>query len=524
MSDTRTALISCSDKRGLGPLARQLQEMGWRIVSTGGTAEHLAGAGVEVINISEITGHPSLLGGRVKTLHPAIHSGILARRDRREDMEQLRDMRYEPIDMVVVNLYPLEEAAAGGAAENEVLENIDIGGPTLLRAAAKNFPSVIGVVRPDDYERVLQCLRERGEVDLDTRRGLAAEVFRHISRYDSLISVYLAGGSDAMLSYPEEMTVPLRRGHTLRYGENPHQSAAFYEVPGSSSLSLARLKRYSGPALSYNNYCDIDVAVSAAADFSDPAACAIKHSIPCGVASADSITAAFARAYEADPVSIFGGVVAVNRPVDMDLVQCIVDRELFLEALVAPAYTSEALQRLQKRKKLRVLRLDGLNAPRSRAEELELDKMEARSVRGGMLINSRDEGFRLHKCWEVAGRHQPDEDVWPDLEFAWKVCKYVKSNAIVVARDRVSWGIGAGQVNRVGSARIALEAAGDRCPGAVVASDGMLPFPDVAELAAERGIAALVQPGGSIRDEESIEVADRSGMAMIFTGRRHFRH
>ncbi len=524
MSETRTALISCSDKRGLGPLARALEDMGWRIISTGGTAEHLAGAGVDVINISDITGHPSLLGGRVKTLHPAIHSGILARRDRPEDMQQLRDMRYEPIDMVVVNLYPLEETASGGAGEGEVLENIDIGGPTLLRAAAKNFPSVISVVRPDDYDNVVQNLQECGDVDQQTRRALAAAVFRHVSRYDSLISVYLSGGSEALLGYPDEMTIPLRHRMTLRYGENPHQTAAFYEVPGGSSLSLARLRQHSGPPLSFNNYCDVDVAVSVAADFSAPLVCAIKHNIPCGVAASDSPRLAFERAYEADPVSIFGGVVSVNRPVDLELVQCIVQRELFLEALVAPEYTDEALERLQKRKKLRVLQLDALAGYRSSSEDLELDRVEGRFVRGGMLINSRDEGFRLSSCWEVVGSSEPEESIWPDMEFAWRVAKYVKSNAIVVARDGVSWGIGAGQVNRVGSAEIALDSAGDRCEGAVMASDGMLPFPDVAELAAERGIRALVQPGGSIRDDESIEVADRAGMVMIFTGRRHFRH
>lgn len=519
-----TAIISCSDKEGMVPFARGLAELGWCIVSTGGTAALLEEAGIEVMPVAELTGHPELMEGRVKTLHPAVHSGILARRDHPEDLRALEEFDYKPIDMVVVNLYPFEETAAGEVPESTVLDNIDIGGPTMLRAAAKNFNAVIPLTRPADYDRVLTRLREEGEVDGDTRRQLAAEVFRHVSRYDSLVAVRLGGGSSSFLSFPEEMTVPLRRSMVLRYGENPHQQAALYTTPATSPLALSRLRRLSGPDLSFNNFLDIEVAVSTVAEFDRPTVCAIKHTNPCGVATHDRLSGAFRRAYDADPVSIFGGVVAVNRPVDMEFVQMIVKRKLFLDVLVAPEYSDEAAERLQRRQKLRVIQLEGLGNTGGSPGRLEMDRVDGRLVPGGMLVNTRDDDIHLRSTWKAAGAHHPDERQWADMEFAWVVAKHVTSNAIVVAGDGMTLGVGAGQMNRVTSARLALDAAGDAAEGAVLASDGMIPFPDVVELAAERNIAGIVQPGGSIRDEEIIEVADRAGMSMVTTGRRHFRH
>ncbi|MFO8060361.1 MAG: bifunctional phosphoribosylaminoimidazolecarboxamide formyltransferase/IMP cyclohydrolase [Bacillota bacterium] len=524
MTEGRMALISCSDKEGLPALAAGLVDLGWRIVSTGGTASLLKGQGIPVAEVSEITGHPSLLDGRVKTLHPAIHSGILARRDRAGDARELAERGYEPIDMVVVNLYPFEETASSGAPQGEIIDNIDIGGPTMLRAAAKNFSSVIPLVRPRDYSRVLKQLRERGEVDGETRRQLAAEVFRHVSRYDALIATYLGGGSEGYMSYPEEMAIPLRRTRVLRYGENPHQTAALYVTPGTSPLSVARLHQLQGPDLSYNNLLDVDVAAQLANEFERPAVCALKHNNPCGVAVADSLSCAFRAAYDADPVSIFGGVVAVNRPVDMELVEAIVERELFLDVLVAPEYTPDASERLKRRRKLRALRLAGLGRAKPVPGGLEMNRVAGRLITGGMLLNQRDEGTLPRSAWKVAGAFEPGEGDWPDIEFAWTVAMYTKSNAIVVARDGATLGVGAGQMNRVNAARLALEAAGERARGAVMASDGMLPFPDVARMAAAAGISCLVQPGGSIRDDEIVQAADEAEMAMVFTSRRHFVH
>ncbi len=520
----RTAIISCSDKKGLVPFARGLADLGWHIVSTGGTAASLEESGIEVVPVSELTGHPELMEGRVKTIHPAVHAGILARRDHPEDLRALEEFGYTPIDMVVANLYPFEETAGAEAPEGTVLENIDIGGPTMLRAAAKNFHAVIPLTRPGDYDRVLAGLRDEGEVDADTRRQLAAEVFRHVSRYDSLIAARLGGGSSSFLSFPEEMTLPLRRSMVLRYGENPHQEAALYTTPTTSPLSLTRLQRLSGPELSFNNFLDIEAAVSTVSQFDTPAVCAIKHTNPCGVAVHDRLPEAFRRAYDADPVSIFGGVVAVNRPVDMEFVGMIVQRKLFLDVLVAPEYSKEAAERLRRRGRLRVIQLEGLAKGKQPHGMLEMNRVDGRLVPGGMLVNTRDDDIRLRSTWEVAGAHRPEERGWADMEFAWVVAKHVTSNAIVVAGDGMTMGIGAGQMNRVTAARLALDAAGDAAEGAVLASDGMIPFPDVVELAAERSIAAIVQPGGSIRDEEIIEVADRAGMAMVTTGRRHFRH
>ncbi len=521
-----TALISCFDKTGLEQLGKKLTEAGWRIISTGGTAARLQEAGIDVIPVEDVTGHPSMFGGRIKTLHPAVHAGILARRKNPDDIRQLRERGYNLLDMVVVNLYPFEQVAKKGAVESEVLENIDIGGPTLLRAAAKNYRSVICLSDPREYDEVVLALTSGDGVDPDWRRRLAARAFGHVSRYDSLIAGYLGAEDGGLLAFPDELTLPLEREMDLRYGENPHQSAAFYSLPSPPAHSLVRAEHVSGPDLSYNNLADADAAVNAVCEFNRPAVCALKHANPCGLAVADQLPTAFSLAYQGDPVSIFGGVVAVNRTVCEKFMQFMSDEELFLDMLIAPDYTEGAREKLKKRGKLTALQLRGLN-PENREDtsgEILGDSIDGKFLAGGMLLSSADDVAISHTDWTVAGEVEPSAQSWSDLEFAMKVVKHVKSNSVVVAKGGATLGVGAGQMNRVEAARLALDGAGGRAEEAVLASDGFLPFPDVAKLAAGAGIAAIVQPGGSIRDDESIAVADDAGMAMIFTGRRHFRH
>lgn len=518
MTKDRVALISCWDKSGIIPLAESLIDQGWTIISTGGTASTLSESGVSVTDVSDYTGHPSFLDGRVKTLHPAIFGGILARRHCPEDMEALGEFGYLPIDLVVVNLYPFEATLASSPSEAEILEKIDVGGATLLRAAAKNFPSVMVCCDPSDYPGLLKALN-LGDVDAVFRRRLAGSAFRHLSRYDALIADYL----DPTTQYPDELTLPLKKKWSLRYGENPHQSAAFYSYPGNTSVDLSAMELLMGPELSFNNIVDIDAAVGLLSEFDEPGACAVKHTNPCGVSLGDDIASAFSAAYESDPVSIFGGVVALNRPVDMDVVSFIVDKKLFLEVLIAPSFSEDALTRLARRKKLRVIAHPGLKEIR-RGDHDSSARRLGRFVSGGVLLNSPDVGAVSVTDWTVAGQYTPTDAQWRDAEFAWLVAKHTKSNAIVIARDQRTLGVGAGQMNRVGSAQLALDNAGDAAEGAVLASDGFLPFDDVAQAASRAGIGVIVQPGGSLRDEDSIKVADATGMAMLFTGRRHFRH
>ena len=511
MPDKR-ALMSCWNKEGSDSLARSLVEMGWEIVSTGGTAEYLRDADIPVTPVEEVTGFPSLLGGRVKTLHPALHAGILARRDRHTDMDELEAEAYGTIDLVAVNLYPFEEVTRDGADMDRALENIDIGGVTLLRAAAKNWPSVIVLCDPGDYESTVAQL-QTGDPPEGTRRRLAARAFGHTARYDALIADHLAAPAEL----PVESAIAVKRRSILRYGENPHQRAALYSWLDGSGFDLGEYEQLGGPDLSFNNFLDVDAAVGVVAEFPETAVCAVKHTNPCGAALGGTPAEAFARTYEGDPVSIYGGVVALNRPVDEAVVDFIRGAKLFLEVIVAPDYTSEALEKLARRKKLRVLRLG------AGAWSLRPGSRTGRFLRGGLLLSDSDCETTLPEDWDVVGSHHPEEAMC-DAHFAWMVCKHTKSNAIVLAKDRALVGVGAGQMNRIASARLAVEAAGERARGAAMASDGFLPFPDVAELAAERGIAVLVQPGGSIRDDASAAVAEEAGMSLIFTGRRHFKH
>jgi phosphoribosylaminoimidazolecarboxamide formyltransferase/IMP cyclohydrolase len=523
------ALISVSNKDGLVDFARGLAAAGLELLSTGGTAKALASAGVPVREVSDFTGAPEILDGRVKTLHPRVHGGILGRATD-EHRRQMRAAGLSPIDLVVVNLYPFRETVARGAPFDEVIENIDIGGPAMIRSAAKNHERVAVVVDPGDYSRVLGEIRERGEVSAATRFALARKAFAHTAAYDGAIASHLGrlSAPDAPLAdFPDTLHLSATLAQALRYGENPHQKAAFYAVDGAGRPSLAAAKILQGKELSYNNLLDLDAAMRLCAEFTAPAAAIIKHTNPCGVAvSAQGSAEAYRRARETDPVSAFGGIVAVNRPVDGALGREM--SETFLECVVAPGYEPEALAALAAKKNLRLLAYDFSGEA---AGSLEL-----RSVAGGFLVQSRDVATSAAAAGRVASRRAPSAQELADLDFAWRVCKHVKSNAIVLAAGGRTFGIGAGQMSRVDSVRIAIAKMkttatpktktppGDAHPGLVVASDAFFPFRDGVDEAAKAGVTAVIQPGGSVRDDEVLAAADEHGMAVVLTGERHFRH
>jgi phosphoribosylaminoimidazolecarboxamide formyltransferase / IMP cyclohydrolase len=512
----KKALISVSDKTGLIPFARRLADAGVEIISTGGTAAMLKEAGIPVIGISEVTGFPEILDGRVKTLHPNIHSGLLAVRDNETHRQQLKELQIETIDLVVVNLYPFKQTIAKpDVTFAEAIENIDIGGPTMLRAAAKNHQYVTVVVDAADYDQVAAEIEKEGDTSLDTRRRLAAKVFRHTAAYDALISRYL---SEQVGDYlPESYTVTYEKAQDLRYGENPHQRAAFYREPLAAGASIARAEQLHGKELSYNNINDADAALAIVREFAEPAVVAVKHSNPCGVGIGADIREAYQKAYEADPVSIFGGIVAANRPVDRDT--ALLMKETFLEIILAPDFTEEALVVLTEKKNLRLLRIPALNESREAAQGFRIAP-----VAGGALVQDYDVKQLEDADIRVVTERQPTADELAQLKFAWKVVKHVKSNAIVLARENMTIGVGAGQMNRVGAANIAIAQAGDKAKGAVLASDAFFPMPDTVEAAAKAGVTAIIQPGGSVRDQESIDACNRCGIAMVFTGVRHFKH
>lgn len=513
-----TALISVSDKRGAVEFARGLAELGWTLVSTGGTARAIREAGLAVSDVSELTHHPEILGGRVKTLHPAVHSGILAQRALQEDMDTLAQHNYPAIDLVAVNLYPFHEAVAANVSLEEAMHEVDIGGPTMLRASAKNHESVLVIVDPDDYTRVLDALRT-GDVTAQLRRELARKVFDHTSRYDRAITSYFDKQESAD-QFPAAMTISLQRAQSLRYGENPDQPAAFYVEDGAPADSLAGMRQLHGKELSFNNILDVEASVMAVSAWSDAAqdACVIiKHTTPCGVAVGDSPEHAYERALECDPVSAFGGIVAFNRGVNAPVAEAMAN--LFLEIVVAPAFDAEALEILQRKKNLRLIQL-----PVTVAGAGELD---FKRVRGGMLAQTRMRMAFPEDDWKVVTQRSPSSEEMDDMRFAWRVCAAVKSNAIVMAHGGRTLGIGAGQMSRVDSSRIAVLKAQDQgasLTGAALASDAFFPFRDGIDAAAQAGVRAVIQPGGSVRDEEVISAANEHGIAMIFTGRRVFRH
>ncbi len=517
MAEQLRALISVSDKTGVAEFARELVSLGFQVISTGGTKRAIEGAGVDVTSVSEITDFPEILDGRVKTLHPAVHAGLLATGDE-DHQQQLEELGLAPIQLVCVNLYPFGETIRKpGSTFDDAVENIDIGGPTMVRAAAKNHGQVAVVVDPSDYAKVTAELGEKGEVSLKTRRELAAKAFRHTAAYDALIAGYMTEQTEAD-EWPETLTVTFDRSETLRYGENPHQKAAFYRHPLPAPGWLTSAEQIHGKALSYNNINDANAALEILREFDEPAAIAVKHTNPCGVGLGDGPAQAFERARKGDPISIFGGIIAFNREVDVATAQQL--NELFLEIVLAPSFDDEALEVLRKKKNRRLLVLN--DAFDEGVPQAPTNKMI--SVQGGLLVQSADLGSLENAEWEVVTEREPTAEEIEALKFNWRVCKHVKSNAIVVGGAKMTYGIGAGQMNRVGAAKIAIAEAGDDVVGAVMASDAFFPMRDTVDVASDAGIAAIIQPGGSIRDEESIEAANEAGIAMVMTGMRHFKH
>ncbi len=505
----KRALISVYDKTGLVEFAKFLQLIHVEIISSGGTAKFLKENGISVKTVEEITGFPEMLDGRVKTLHPKIHGAILADRTKPDHLEQLRQNGVEPIDMVVVNLYPFEKVYLDNAADEEIIENIDIGGPTLIRAAAKNHKNVVVVCSPKDYKLIADEIQKYGEIRPETRLKLAQKAFELTAFYDSLVSRYLREKTKDL--FPEHLTIGFRRHQILRYGENPHQSAASY-VDIQTEGTVMHAEQLWGKELSFNNIADADAALTIVNEFSEPCAVGVKHTNPCGVACGENLLDAYLKMYNADPISVFGGIVAFNRPVDKETAERM--SAIFLEVVIAPDYDQEALNVLTKKKNLRILRL--------KSKRANFNELDLRKVSGGLLVQTRDSiDYDELRC--VTAR-KPTEKEMRDLLFAWKVVKHVKSNAIVVAKDMVTLAIGAGQVNRLWPTEHCVRYAGERAKGAVLASDAFFPFVDAVEVAARAGITAIIQPGGSIRDEEVIQLADRYNIAMVFTGTRHFKH
>ena len=515
------AIIAPYDKTGAVELARGLIEMGWEVYSTNGSRRHLSEAGLAVRGISELTGFPEILDGRVKTLHPAVHGGLLARRDRPEHMRELEQHGLATIDLVAGNLYPfVETVAKPGVRLEDALEQIDIGGPAMLRAAAKNFPHVLPLVDPADYPAVLEALRS-GDLLLEERRRLAAKAFQHVASYDTAIASYLR---DDPAGLPQAVTIALRKRLDLRYGENPHQQAAFYADAGlAKPAGIAAAEQLHGIALSYVNILDADAAWRAACDFTGPAVAIVKHATPCGLAANADVVEAWRRAFAGDPVSAFGGIVGINRKVTRALAEEIRStkhstsgQRLLLHIIVAPDYEDEAVALLSKSRDLRILRAPLIDVAQPR--------LEVRQVVGGLLMQTPDQVPDDEIEFRVVTERKPSERELDDLRFAWKAVKHVKSNAIVLAKDGAMVGAGAGQPNRVTSVFLALRAAGEQTPGSALASDAFFPFSDSIEAAAEAGVRAVAQPGGSVRDDEVIAACDRLGVAMVLTGYRHFRH
>ncbi|MER7861489.1 bifunctional phosphoribosylaminoimidazolecarboxamide formyltransferase/IMP cyclohydrolase [Amycolatopsis japonica] len=510
----RRALIGVSDKAGLLELATGLHAAGVEIVSTGGTAKVIANAGVPVTPVEEVTGFPESLDGRVKTLHPRVHAGLLADRDRPEHVEQLKQLDIAPFDLLVVNLYPFTQTVASGASPEDCVENIDIGGPAMVRAAAKNHNSVAVVVDPSRYEWVLERVAAGG-FELADRKRLAAQAYAHTAAYDTAVAAWFANvyapADDS--GFPDFTGASWERGDVLRYGENPHQKAALYKHwrPG-----LAHAEQLHGKAMSYNNYVDTDAARRAAYDFDAPAVAIIKHANPCGIAVGEDIAEAHRKAHACDPVSAYGGVIATNRPVSREAAEQI--SEVFTEVVLAPDFDAEALEILRRKKNVRLLKLPAITSP---------DPIEFRPISGGMLVQTVDtiaaEGDDPAN-WTLATGAPADERTLADLEFAWRSLRAVKSNAILLANDGATVGVGMGQVNRVDSSRLAVSRAGDRAKGSVAASDAFFPFPDGLEVLLEAGVRAVVQPGGSIRDAEVIAAAEAAGVTLYLTGTRHFAH
>ncbi len=535
----KRALVSVSKKDGIVDFCKELVSLGFEIISTGGTAKILKDNGICVIGISEITGFDECLDGRVKTLHPAVHAGLLARRDNPEHMAQLEKLNINTIDLVCVNLYPFKETLERGASFEDCIENIDIGGPTMIRAAAKNYQDVVVIVDPKDYEKVLFELKEGG-VSLETKKMLQYKVFAHTAQYDSMISDYLAG--QLGIDFPETVTYAYEKAQDMRYGENPQQNAVFYNEIFKRPGSLSSAKQLWGKELSYNNINDANGALELVKEFGDtPAVVASKHANPCGVGTGETIYEAYMRAYNSDPVSVFGGILAINKEVDKETATEI--NKIFIEIVMAPSYSPEALEILERKKNIRLLQIDDISAP------IQDCARDMKKVYGGLLVQEYDktllrgEDMSLFKkkaevvtttspegkvktsygLGVVTDRMPTDEEI-AALMFAWKVVKHAKSNAIVIGKEGRTTGIGMGQTNRIWAAQQAITHAGDEAKGSVMASDAYFPFSDCVEECEKYGITAIIQPGGSIRDKDSVDACNKAGIAMIFVGDRHFRH
>lgn len=519
MARIERALVSVSDKRGVIELCKKLAQNGIEILSTGGTAKALRGAGIPVVDVADYTGSPEVMDGRVKTLHPRVHGGILMR-DTIGDRTQLTELGGRAIDLVVVNLYPFEATLAREAPHDEMIENIDIGGPSMIRSAAKNHARVTVVVDPDDYTGVCDSLEAEGEIDASERARLAAKAFAHTAAYDGAIAGYLTsiGKDGSRAEYPGTLTFTLEKAYDLRYGENPHQTGAFYVDRDAKSGALARAESLGagGKELSFNNLVDCDAALEAVREFDEPAVVVVKHTNPCGVATRASLEEAYIAARQADALSAFGGIVALNRPVDEATARRLA--ETFLECVVAPSFEPLALEILRAKKNLRLLATGAWLRADERA-------VSAKKIDGGFVVQARDATAASElRDSEIVTRRAPTKEEDASLDFAWRVCKHVKSNAIVLARELTTVGVGAGQMSRVVSVEIAVKKAGESARGSVLASDAFFPFPDGVEAAAAAGITAIIQPGGSVKDADVIAAADAHGIAMRFTGVRHFRH
>ena len=510
------ALLSVSDQYGLVTFARGLRELGWDLIATDGTRAALAAEGIDSRSVEDVTGSPSLLGGRVKTLHPKIHAALLARRSDPQHRAELEREGIEPIDLVAVNLYAFADAVAAGASGGQLFDKIDVGGVTLLRAAAKNHADVVVVCRPSRYPAVLDELRQRGAVAGETRRELAAEAFSHTAAYDATIAARLT--ADAGVCFPDDLTLSLRKVRDLRYGENPHQQAAFYALRGESG-AMTGMEQLHGKATSFNNMLDINAAWRIVSDFSQPTVAIMKHQNPCGIASESSIAQAYRRAFQCDSVSAFGGIVGANRPVTGELARALQDT--FYEAIIAPVYDEDALPQLRERKNLEILSVPRFDPKRGRVDKGALD---FKRVSGGLLVQTPDESVTEEANFKVVTERRPTLEELTDLIFAWRCVRHVTSNAIVLAKGLATVGVGPGQLSRVVAVDVAVRRAGESARLAVMASDAYFPFPDGIEVAARAGVTAIIQPGGSIRDQMMVETANRHRMAMLFTGRRHFKH
>jgi phosphoribosylaminoimidazolecarboxamide formyltransferase/IMP cyclohydrolase len=522
MKKIERALISVSDKTGIVDFAKGLESLGVEILSTGGTRKKLDAAGIKVVGVSDYTGFAEMMDGRVKTLHPKIHAGLLALRDDKKHVKQMEERGFGYIDVVVVNLYPFRETIAKpNVTLEEAVEQIDIGGPTMLRSAAKNFRDVAVIVNPERYGQVLEEIRDSGVVSDDTLYALAQEVFEHTAAYDAAISAYLHRQGAAASTFPQRLTWPLEKVQDLRYGENPHQEAAFYREPDAKEPSVSTAEKLWGKDLSYNNIMDIDAAIEIVKEFEQPAAVVIKHTNPCGGGIGASLAEAYGRAKEGDPVSAFGSIIGLNRPVDAATAKLIASPNTFIEAVIAPDFDEKALDILKTGQKwgqnVRILRTGALGA-------VSDEGFYVKRVVGGLLIQDFDGMICDAAALKVVTQREPTEKEKEDLMFAWVICKHVKSNAIVYAKNGTVVGVGAGQMSRVDSSMIGARKAGDRAKGSVLASDAFFPFRDGVDAAAEAGVTAIIEPGGSVKDDEVIKAADEHGMAMLFTGMRHFRH